>query len=619
VKPRAHRPSTAATPDSRRASRGSEARSGDAHAAGLTWASRSTAYAFWLLFTALMLAILHQQWPRIGFDWSYFLPRLVDVHLHYLCSGVSVQWYTPSFGGGLPGFPNPQHTQFTIAALLLPLTDPWVATVLQYLLPASLGYLILIKFCLESLRMSSWSSIVAASIFSTNSFLIIHELTGHLSCTTFSLLAVIPLCLSRRIPAVAATVIFAGAGSLILVGGGHTIIIAYVLTAGLLAAGLVAWDDIEFPAIRAWVVAAAGTLLIVLICAAKIVAVGLFMAQFHRDMEYRHPAHNIFSAMLSIPSGLFVYKPMWLADRAGMDLVSRWLHKEFPAELVDYGMSPAALLLAPIGLFIFLRRLLARASITQLVLVLGTIWITVDFTLGRGIIWPLIKPLPLARALHENPDFGSAFILPLSLLSGVGLECVFSCVTKGLARHTLTACLLAISLISILPFRSQTPGFWYSGFDSTETLRNWRSIRNGERFVPITKISDVRDAAVFSSFASSWKPYDAMFGYGYGGPSFKTRLVPGPIDAPGQASLNFNLPTAFFFPSRLGQVPFQPAAIQDGPQVNLLLNRIQPDWRMPLEQRVGNVISAAAMVACLTMLASAAITRRSPRTPQPSA
>jgi len=565
-----------------------------------------------------MLAILHQQWPRIGFDWSYFLPRLVDVHLHYLCSGVSVQWFTPSFGGGLPGFPNPQHTQFTIAALLLPFTDPWAATVLQYLLPASLGYLILIKFCLESQGMRSWTSIVVASIFSTNSFLIIHELTGHLSCTTFSLVAVVPLCLSRRIPALAAVVIYAGAGSLILVGGGHTIIIAYVLTAGLLAAGLPAWDDLEFPAIRAWVVATTGTLLILLICAAKIVAVGLFMAQFHRDMEYRHPAHNFFRAMLSIPSGMFAFRPMWLVDRAGMDLVSGWLHKAFPADLVDYGMSPAALLLAPIGLLAFLRRAMARASRTQLVLILVTVWITVEFTLGRGLIWPLIKPLPFVRALHENPDFGSAFILPVSLLSGVGLERVFSTVTRGLARHALTACLLAISLISILPFRSQTPGFWYSGFDSTETLRNWGSVRRGERFVPITRISAVRDAEVFSSLSSSWKPYDAMFGYGYGGPAFRTRLVPGPIDVPGHNSLNFNLPTAFFFPSRFGQVPFQPATIQDRPQVSLLLNRIQPDWGMPLEQRIGNLISAAAMAACLIAMASVVIKGRSTRPPKPS-
>jgi hypothetical protein len=568
------------------------------------------AYAFWLSFSGLMLVILHQQWPRVGFDWSYFLPRLVDVHLHYLCSGVSIQWYTPSFGGGLPGFPNPQHTQFTLAALLLPLTDPWTATVLQFLLPASLGYMITIKFCMESLKMGSGASIVAASIFSTNSFLIIHELAGHLSCTTFSLVAVVPLCLSRRVHAAAATVLFAFAGSVILVGGGHTIIIAYVLTAGLLAAGLPVWDGVEFPAARAWAVAIMGTLLIFLVCAAKIVAVGLFMAQFHRDMGYRYPAHDILSAMLSIPSGLFAHKPMWFVDRAGLNLLSGWLHKAFPDDLVDYGMSPAALLLAPLGLFVFLSRLFARASGAQMILLVGTVWITIDFTLGRGLIWPLIKPLPFIRALHENPDFGSAFILPLSLLSGVGLERAFSVATKGLARHALTACMLVISLISVLPFRSQTPNFWFSGFDSTQTLSNWRSIRNGERFVPITRISDVRDAQVFSTFSSSWKPYDAMFGYGYGGPAFRTRLVPGPIQVPGRSFLNFNLPTAFISPRRFGQVPFQPAAIQDEPQVKLLLNRIQPDWRMPLEQRVGNVISAAAIGVCLIMLAAVAVMGR---------
>src|SRR5438132_10043226 len=69
----------------------------------------------------ILALVLNLYWPHIGFDFRYFLPELLDVRLHQLQEGWwSVQWWTPSFGAGLPAFPNPQHSQFMLAQFLVP-------------------------------------------------------------------------------------------------------------------------------------------------------------------------------------------------------------------------------------------------------------------------------------------------------------------------------------------------------------------------------------------------------------------------------------------------------------------------------------------------------------------
>src|SRR5262245_35216013 len=58
--------------------------------------------------------ILNRTYPIIGHDYTYFISRTLDSYLHYRINGLSIQWYTPSFGGGLPSYANPQQMQFSL-------------------------------------------------------------------------------------------------------------------------------------------------------------------------------------------------------------------------------------------------------------------------------------------------------------------------------------------------------------------------------------------------------------------------------------------------------------------------------------------------------------------------
>ena len=54
--------------------------------------------------------LLNLHYPLIGSDLELYFARLIDVYLHMKIDGIfSVQWWTPTFGGGIPAYPNPLH------------------------------------------------------------------------------------------------------------------------------------------------------------------------------------------------------------------------------------------------------------------------------------------------------------------------------------------------------------------------------------------------------------------------------------------------------------------------------------------------------------------------------
>ena len=101
---------------------------------------------FWVIFPLGILLIiqtwlLNSHYPYIASDMYYYLTRLIDTYIHMKVNSVfSVQWWTPTFGGGVPAFPNPLHLQFSITPYIMFFFSPWVSCQITYMLMASLGY-----------------------------------------------------------------------------------------------------------------------------------------------------------------------------------------------------------------------------------------------------------------------------------------------------------------------------------------------------------------------------------------------------------------------------------------------------------------------------------------------
>ena len=102
------------------------------------------AKTLWIVFPlGIILCIqtwlLNLHYPLIGNDMEYYITRLIDVYLHMKINGIfSVQWWTPTFGGGIPAYPNPLHLQFSITPYLMFFFSPWIATQVTYAIMATL-------------------------------------------------------------------------------------------------------------------------------------------------------------------------------------------------------------------------------------------------------------------------------------------------------------------------------------------------------------------------------------------------------------------------------------------------------------------------------------------------
>jgi hypothetical protein len=85
-------------------------------------------------------------YPMVGHDYQLFGPRLIDTLLHYKVNGFSIEWYTPSFGGGLPAYPNPLQMQFSIQQLFTFFFNPWTAILASGVIYLGVGFWITFLF-----------------------------------------------------------------------------------------------------------------------------------------------------------------------------------------------------------------------------------------------------------------------------------------------------------------------------------------------------------------------------------------------------------------------------------------------------------------------------------------
>src|SRR5207302_676407 len=105
---------------------------------------------------------------------------------------------------------------------------------------------------------------------------------------------------------------------------------------------------------------------------------------------------------------LFLRQPLVWLDRIGLLSADPLFARAVGAGVEDIGLSPVALVLVPLGLWAWCRGTRGRLPVGLGLGLAAAIWLTMEATLGRGLIWPLLKPLPFFRSLHENSRFAAA-------------------------------------------------------------------------------------------------------------------------------------------------------------------------------------------------------------------
>jgi hypothetical protein len=560
--------------------------------------------------TATIIALINRSYPFVGPDFAYFIPRMLDADLHRRINGLSVQWYTPTFGGGLPAFFNPQHIQFSLPQLLLIVMDPWSALMLSIALASAGGYAALYLSLRNTLRLGHVPSSVGAAWFLGNGFFIEHAMVGHVGFLLFPLGAVILHALTNRraslmarsswVAMILALMIHQAGFFLVLITGASVLLSAQVLS--VMAPRLIDWRA----SLRTLAIAAPLTVGLV---ASKILAVAAFMRQFPREVSDTHTlgvVAEVVGVGIQLAGGMLITPVLLvggfptrrlddvliLATGAGVHL---W-------EL-DVSLAPllSITLVCGLGSLIYSvakKELPSPTSSTVLAAaaLFATVWIIMELTIARGPVYSFLKMWPPLKSLHINQRFTAVFILPLAVLGSMVLDRWFA--TKRL--QSATAFVVLATCAGPLIYFAVPEDVHRRGFDLTQLLDDHQQIVRGERF-PIQSISMRLDFETFSDAASSGGPYEPIFGYQL--EMFRPKFREGSVSLEIDGRFNMTNPVSLVFPRETGTEPFDLIATTDRANFERLRNRQQPDWPLPSELTWLNRLAVASLVSCVAAIA----------------
>jgi len=566
---------------------------------GQAFAQRMIPHLLGVGITLIIVLLVNRDYPFVGHDYRYFIPRLLDTNLHIRLNGLSIQWYTPSFGGGLPAFPNPQHLEYSFVQWFSFFMGPWPAILLTTAAVSLIGYVYFYKFLNEKLELDWKSSALGAIFFLGNGFYIEHLIVGQLGYQLFPLGAVLLYYLfDKKSTLFFNAIILALVTSLIIYQAGFYLIIILFLSFA-----------VTFPIIYLYRPALLdlkhilrGIVLFLPLCimmtSAKLYAVFALMSHFPRQIFDSYDI-GIFQAFLGLIAqllGVMVLAPILILGGQNTDLLSGALSNITGAVYgiweVDTGLSPVLIVILLAGLAGFLSRLrktgvgkIKSSRLRALPFLLLAVWIVMEWTFARGLIYSLIRDLPILRSLHVNVRFASAFILPL-IIAGTFL------IHRFFAENP-TSRLFVISIFCAVA--SLTSYFLLSREIHSREFKLSPNLLSQEIVVsPIVKIANIGDWDVFNEHASSYHPYEPLFGYSL--ETFNPMIHTGSIFEETNGYFNMTNPVSLVFPEINDSYPFERIKTRERGKLELLIEHGQPDWRIPTVQKILNIISLSAVI-----------------------
>ena len=564
---------------------------------------------------------MNASFPQVGHDYAYFMPRIFDTYLHYQVNGISIQWYTPSFGGGLPAFANPQQIQFSLIQLLSAFINPWQASLSAVAVFLCIGYLSTFSLAHHTLKIRSFGAHLSALFFIANGFYIQHMAVGHVGFQTFMLLPLLFLfILDSRLPLVASVILMGLSASLVLHSAGFYMIVYFILSINILLPFIYLISVPVEPITNVIKRLTLGIIIFLGVSLSKLYAVTSLMRLFPRVVMDSYPVNWLMGlcGMLFQYIGVMLSAPfLLLIDKSPMNYVGL-LYTLIGANHgfweLDMSLSPAlwillliggiGLLLKPQGNFAF-----SRKKILLVIWLLIAVYLLMSFTLAKGELFHVLSRLPVLRSLHVNPRFASAGILPLALLGGLIFD---KLVTRRFSeRITLTMYLVlsALSLASLWSYFTLPLELSYRSFDITQIEDLYADFQEERDAYAVNKIvPNIKDYEVFRAKASNLNIVEPVFGYNLG--QYSPNLIAGSPYKTAGDYFNFTNPACLVYPNENDCQPFDRVRVNDRDNLEKLLNRQQPDWRIPLVQSISNVISIATLVICFVLLSFFAVRYR---------
>ena len=567
-----------------------------------------------LAFTANLLVIclvyilfMNLNYPLVGHDYTQVVPYLLDILLHFRNNGFSIQWYTSSFGGGLPAFPSPNNTQYSIPAALTLFFEPWVALNLSAVILVSAGFYACFRLFYRVLKLNWMTAILGAVFFSANGFMLERLAVGH---TGFEIFAVLPVliiaCLDTSIPVPTAAILIALIAALAIHGAGYIILVIFGLSALITFPIIYIFRPKLFSWKRFFSVAVLGVVTALLISASKLAAVFSFMHFFPRliaDNPIQNPWLGLLGIILQLLGTMNLLPLFWAANIKPILLQNMMVSVSgagygkfvFGYWEFDMSLSPVIFWIILIALFKNLRsprKPLAQVGkdfkwIAVLLLIFSSV-LCVELTLARGSLYQLFRNLPMLDSLHVNLRYATAFIFPLCLLAAIALNGWLAILPKKQSMLLF----VVINIFTLLPLGTY---FFFGNdpqnrnYDISASKSIYADIRAGAPFVITSNgvMPDYTQALIQRT--SNLNPYEPIFGYFL--ENFHPEAKPGSVWDVSGGYYNMTDPTGYVFPEINGSRPFALIPLAEKAEMTAFVNHFVPDWKIPLRQQILDWVS----------------------------
>ena len=559
-----------------------------------------------LVIVVFFISFLYSKYPYVGPDYSYFIPRILDTYIHYQVNGLSIQWYTPSWGGGLPAYPNPQQIQFSLPQFLTFIIDPWEASVLSTIFFMLLGYFAMYRFATRTLGWQWQAGILGAIFFTINGFYIEHMIVGHVSFQAFPLLPLIALALfSASLPAAVSAIIIALILAAAIYGAGFYILVIFILSLAVALPALYLHNNKIFNFKRIISISLLASLFFFILAGSRIFAVYSFMRFFPRQISDNYPISMVqgLLAMARQLLGVMGLVPLRILRGQNVNTLRTYFSGAYKT---DYGVWEFDTALTPM-LWVFLAYGIlfhpypGKQSFTKAFhhvdkwvaagMLLFAVYVAIEFTQAKGLIYPSLQKLPILSSLHVNVRFVSAFIFPLAILGAYGCE-------KAIAKHEFLAkpipfiFIVVLALAPVLFYFSFGKDLWGRWFDLNLSLQSYQKIREGQ-ISPVKNVIDNQDLNLLPD-SSNLYMFEPVFGYN--NEDFRPKVQPGPVNEVQNDYFNMTNPASLVYPEENQLQLFERIRLAEKSQFQDFTNRRQPDWKRPVMQTLLDRVAEISLI-----------------------
>jgi len=576
----------------------------------------------WIIFTLAnliiinwaVIAYLNLKYPFVGHDYILGIPSILDSALHFRLNGLSIQWFTSSFGGGIPAFPNPNNEQFSLTVLLAIFFPPWQAVILSVILYISVGFVACEYFFRHTLKLNWTSSMLGAVFFSANGFMMERVAAGHMGYFTLPLLALFLIALfDSSLPVIVGASILGLLIALLLHYAGYFILVIF----GFSILIIIPMFYILDPAMIDWKKLAArislGGVIGLLISLSKLSAVYSFMRFFPRMISDHYDTPfllAVFGLILQL-LGTMSLAPLFLLVGINPDMLSNYILAATRADYgfweVDMSVTPIVFIILLIGLDIFfhhpkkyLSRLLGGKKIFAFLLLLLALWLTVEFTLAQGVFYPILRYLPILSSLHVNVRFAAAFIFPFALVAALIYD---KWIRTQLVSKQLVI-FLVVNILAVLPlgvYFIYRQDLIFRLYDIRDGQKVFERMQSGSSFEMLTVGQSKDNTDALLTGVTNLNLYEPVFGYGL--EYFHPQLHEGSVWDASNGTYNLTDPTGYVYPEVNNNQPFSRFRVEDKKALELFVNHIQPKWKIPVYQIVANWVSGLSfLIAAIYLL-----------------